>query len=77
MSCCRNQRLSVTIGMPGWFVVLIADFEDLNFATDVITTGIGRYKDRKSAELEAIEWSKSELIPIEKGAIKWVNKARN
>lgn len=59
----RNYRITVTSGMSGYFAVMIADYEDIDWNADIVTTGIGRYKTRKEAEQEAKSWAEDEEIP--------------
>jgi hypothetical protein len=61
----RNFRTSISHGMRGWFAVLLADYEDIGWSTDVVQTGIGSYKDKEDAILEAKEWALSEQIKCE------------
>jgi hypothetical protein len=68
----RNVRISVASGMSGYFAVMLADYEDMHWDTCPVMSGIGRYKDRDSAIQEAKEWSKAELIPLEKGLVESV-----
>ena len=68
----RNYRISVTKGISGYFAVFVAEFnigKSKGWYTDIINTGIGRYKTRKEAIQEAEEWSISDEIPLEKGLI--------
>lgn len=58
----RNHRISVTSGMRGYFAVMLADYEDMNWGTDVVMSGIGSYKTREGATEEAKEWAKSEEV---------------
>ena len=62
---CRNHRISVTHGMSGYFAVHLADFEDMDWFPDIVSTGIGRYATKEGAISEAKEWAKSELIPFQ------------
>ena len=45
----RNFRISVTSGISGYFAVMLADYEDMEWNTDVVNTGIGRYRSRDKA----------------------------
>ena len=60
----RNYRISITRGMSGYFAVMLADYEDMDWSTHVVTTGIGRYRTRDEAELEGISWAEAEEIPF-------------
>lgn len=62
----RNYRITVTQGMSGWFAVMIADYEDIDWGADIVTTGIGRYRTRDEAENEGRNWAESEEIPFVK-----------
>ena len=59
----RNFRISVTHGMSGYFAVMLADYEDMEWNTDVVNTGVGRYRTRDQALTEAQSWAKDEGIP--------------
>jgi hypothetical protein len=63
MSTARNFRIAVTQGVSGYFAVMIADYEDMDWNADVVQTGIGRYKTRDKAEQEAKSWAEEEEIP--------------
>lgn len=61
----RNHRISVTQGMSGFFAVMVADYEDMNWCTDVVQTGFGRYKLQADAIKEAKRWAEDEGVPFE------------
>jgi len=68
MSKSRNHRITVTSGMSGYFAVEIAEYqEEYNgekfWDTDIVQTGIGRYRTSQEAESEAKCWAESENIP--------------
>lgn len=60
----RNFRICVMQGMSGHFAAMVADYEDMGWSHDVVSTGIGRYKAREGAEKEGRSWAKSEEIPF-------------
>ena len=59
----RNYRIGVTSGISGYFAVMLADYEDMGWNTDVVQTGIGRYKKKEDAVKEAKQWAQAEEIP--------------
>ena len=61
----RNYRISVTQGMSGHFAVMLADYEDIGWNTDVVTTGVGRYRTREQAVEEGKQWAEEEEIPFQ------------
>jgi len=63
MSKSRNHRITTTEGMSGYFAVMIADYEDIDWNPDIVTTGIGRYNTKKEAIKEAKQWAESEELP--------------
>ena len=67
MERSRNHRISVAELGSGVAAVYLADYEDINWNTDYVQTGIGRFKkeDRKKAEFEALGWAITECLPIE------------
>lgn len=56
----RNFRISVTKGMRGFYAVMLADYEDIGWSTDVVLTGIGSYRTSEAAEEEAKQWAACE-----------------
>ena len=60
----RNFRISTTQGMSGHFAVKLADYEDMDWNTDVVQSGVGRYKTKVDAEKEALSWANEEKIPF-------------
>ena len=56
----RNFRIGVTFGMSGYFAVMYADYEDIDWNADVVQTGFGRYKTRDEAVCEAKSWAEAE-----------------
>ena len=60
----RNYRIVVTQGMSGYFAAMVADYEDIDWNMDVVTTGIGRYKTRAEAEREGKSWAEAEELPF-------------
>ena len=69
MSRRRNTRISISKGMCGYYAVLLSDFEDMGWETDIIQSGIGRYSEIEGAISEAKEWSDETKIPLEKGIL--------
>lgn len=61
---CRNHRITVTQGMSGFFAVMIADYEDMDWHPDAVMTGMGRYKKQSDAVIEAEAWAEVEGIPF-------------
>jgi len=61
----RNHRITTTQGMSGFFAVMIADYEDMDWCPDIVTTGIGRYATSAEAEKEGRQWAEDEEIPFE------------
>lgn len=59
----RNPRIVVMLLGSGYAAVYLADYADMAWATDVWNTGIGRYKTREEAAVEAQEWAEAEGIP--------------
>jgi hypothetical protein len=53
--------------MSGWLAILIADYEDMDWNPDIVTTGMGRYKTREEAVNEARDWAERNKYPLEKG----------
>jgi len=53
--------------MSGYYAVHIAEFNENGYGwyTDIIATGIGRYRTPEEAVDEGREWAKSELMPFE------------
>ena len=64
MSWSRNPRITVQLLGSGYAAVYLADYEDMGWATDVVQTGVGRYRTWKEAEAEARSWSESDGIPL-------------
>lgn len=64
MSRSRNHRLTVGLLGSGWAAIELADYEDMDWGTDVTRTGIGRYKTREEAIKEAECWSGSDQLPL-------------
>lgn len=63
-----NFRLDVSLLGSGYAAVLYVDVtDDHGTYTDVQQTGIGRYKTRKEAVIEARMWSESDEIPLVEG----------
>jgi hypothetical protein len=62
-----HQYITVSLLGSGYAALHMGWFRDKdgNEYPDCINTGIGRYKDRKKAEIEARSWSKSDEIPLE------------
>lgn len=73
-SRCRNKRISISKGMSGFYAVLIADFEDMGWETDIIESGIGRYADEEGAISEAKEWSMETKIPLDSSVLSGESK---
>lgn len=48
----------------GWAAVMLADYEDMDWGTDVVNTGIGRYATKQEAVEEAKPWAEDEGIPF-------------
>lgn len=60
----RNHRVEVIeVGSGCYAAACLADYEDLKWGTDVVTTGMGRYKDRNAAVDEAETWAAAEGWP--------------
>ena len=59
----RNFRISTAKGMSGYFAVKLADYEDMDWNTDVVDTGIGRYSTKEEAATEAVLWADDEDLP--------------
>ena len=61
-----NLRISVGWGMSGYYAVMYVDVmdEQLGTYTDIQQTGIGRYKNKEDAVMEARGWAKSECLPF-------------
>jgi hypothetical protein len=64
MSVARNHRIVVSLLGSGFAALMLADYEDMNWNTDVVQTGIGRYKTREEAALEAKSWAEEEDVPF-------------
>lgn len=60
----RNFRISVTQGMSGHFAVMLADYEDMGWNTDCVTSGVGRYKLQSDAIKEGRQWAEAEELPF-------------
>ena len=60
----RNYRISTTHGFSGYFAVMLADYEDMDWSTDVVKSGVGRYQSREEAEMEGRMWALAEEIPF-------------
>lgn len=65
MTGVRNHRISVTHGGSGYFAVMLADYADMQWGTDIVQTGIGRFKTRAEAVEEAQTWAKAENMQCE------------
>ena len=61
----RNHRIGVIPGGSGFMAVRLADYEDMDWATDIVQTGEGRYLTREQALEEAKEWAEAEELPLE------------
>jgi hypothetical protein len=61
----RNFRISVTQGMSGYFAILVADYKDMDWNTDIVSTGIGRFATYAGAAAEGREWARCEGIQFE------------
>jgi hypothetical protein len=59
----RNYRITVMLLGSGYAAVMLADYEDMDWNTDVVSTGIGRYRTREEAEQDAKSWAKAVEIP--------------
>ena len=57
-----DEYITVTHGMSGYFAVLIKYYLKDGFH-DVHSTGIGRYKLKSEAVIEAKQWSEVEELP--------------
>ncbi len=64
MSKSRNHRIAVCVLGSRLAAIHLADFEDMDWNTDVVQTGVGRYsaKERELAVEEAQQWAKAEGI---------------
>lgn len=56
----HDSFITVTFGMSGYFAVLMCWNSELDGFWEPYQTGIGRYKKRKQAEIEAKAWAKDE-----------------
>lgn len=61
----RNHRIVVSLLGSGYAALHVADYEDMDWGTDIVDTGIGRYKTRKEAEQEAEMWAEAEELRYE------------
>ena len=61
----RNHRITVKLLGSGWAAIHIADYEDMDWNTDIVQTGMGRYVTREEAEAEAKFWASAEELPYE------------
>jgi hypothetical protein len=61
----RNHYITTTFGISGYFAVMRAEYEDEpgEWMEDNVTTGIGRYRTKERAIIEAKQWAKEEGIP--------------
>ena len=60
----RNRRLMVSEWVPGcWIVLVLADSADRDWHTDVIETGLGRYRTEGEAVMAALEIAERLGIP--------------
>jgi len=64
MSKSRNHRLVVGQLGSGWAAIELADYEDMEWGSDVAQTGIGRYATKEEAIEEAKGWSESDELPL-------------
>lgn len=62
MSNSRNPFITVKLLGSGYAAVMFAEYEDMEWNLDVVQTGIGRYKTREEAEVEAKAWAFAEGI---------------
>ena len=64
-----DSYIGVTSGMSGWFAIecVLVDDPELGEYWDIQQTGVGRYKERRQAVLEAISWSESDEIKLANG----------
>lgn len=51
--------------MSGYFAIHLADYEDMGWYPDVVATGLGRYKTKEEAIVEAREWAEADGLPLE------------
>jgi len=62
----RNHRITTQMLGSGMAAVHLADFEDIGWNTDVVQTGLGRYRGKDAtqrARNEAKSWAEAEGIP--------------
>jgi len=59
----RNYRITVALLGSGYAAIMLADYEDMDWNSDIVQTGIGRYRTRKEAVQEALSWAREEDIP--------------
>lgn len=64
MSKARNFRITVGLLGSGYAAIMLADYEDMDWNTDVENTGIGRYATKEEAIEEAKHWAEDEGIPL-------------
>jgi hypothetical protein len=62
----RNHHISVYCSISGWKAVEYAEFWEpgKGWFMDPVLTGIGTYKTREEAEIEARDWAASEGVPF-------------
>ena len=67
MEKSRNHKITTTQGMSGFFAIETAEYQDDRgqWYTDIVQTGIGRYKSSERAEKEGRQWAKDEGLPFE------------
>jgi hypothetical protein len=63
MEECRNVRITTALLGSGYAAVKLADYADMDWNTDVVQTGIGRFRTRKEAISEAMSWAREEDLP--------------
>lgn len=55
-----NSRITVIKLGSGWAAAHVADYEGV---TDVVETGVGRYRTEEEAKDEAMDWAEAEGLP--------------
>jgi hypothetical protein len=59
-----NYRITVQLLGSGYAAAMLVDVtDDIGTYTDIQDTGIGRYRKREQAVIEAKDWSRDEEIP--------------
>lgn len=65
----RNHRIEVARLGSGWAAIHVADYADMDWNTDIVNSGVGRYATREEAVSEAQDWAEAEELPYQENSV--------